>query len=67
MMGTYLALGRQWMRTSLAMVDHYRVTLGVIRWTAERRVDGCHNVYIMQALELLNDTGVSNLPRCWTR
>jgi hypothetical protein len=30
MMGTYLALGRQWMRTILAMVDRYRVMLGVI-------------------------------------
>jgi ankyrin repeat protein len=44
MMETYPALGWQWMRTSLAMVDYYRVMLGVIRWTAERRVDGCHNV-----------------------
>ena len=30
MMGTYLALGRQWMRTTIAMVDRYRVMLGVI-------------------------------------
>jgi hypothetical protein len=30
MMGTYLALGRQWMRTILAIVDRYRVMLGVI-------------------------------------
>jgi hypothetical protein len=51
MMGTYLALGRQWMRTSLAMVDRHRVMLGVIRWTGERRVDGRHNVEIMQVLE----------------
>jgi len=37
-----------------------------VRWTAERRVDGCHDVEIVQVrrnFERPNDTGIYNLPR----